>query len=150
MKRIIQSLLILQSIMLLTSSCSTKSNEKDDTPKEVKIGTQVWMTRNLATDTFRNGDPIFEAKTDDEWLNACLDEKPAWCYYRNEASNGSVYGKLYNWFAVIDSRGLAPLGWHIPNDNEWNQLITHLGGKDSASMLFSFLVKQYLLQIRPL
>ena len=60
-----------------------------------------------------------EANTKEEWENACKAGKPAWCYYENSARNGEFFGKLYNWFAVNDSRGIALAGWHIPTDKEW-------------------------------
>jgi uncharacterized protein (TIGR02145 family) len=100
--------------------------------KEVKIGDQIWMSENLNLDKFRNGDPIPEAKTEDEWKKAGENKQPAWCYYNNDPANGEKFGKLYNWYAVNDSRGLAPECWHIPSDTEWTALIDYLGGKDVA------------------
>lgn len=94
--------------------------------KSVKIGDQIWMTENLNVDRFRNGDPIPEARTDEEWEKAGDNSMPAWCYYENNSENGAVFGKLYNWFAVMDSRGLAPEGQHIPNDREWLNLKENL------------------------
>jgi uncharacterized protein (TIGR02145 family) len=94
--------------------------------KEVKIGDQVWMGANLNVDKFQNGDPIPQAKTKNEWIKASKDKKPAWCYYQNNAQNGMTYGKLYNWYAVNDPRGLAPKGWHIPSKSEWDELISFL------------------------
>jgi uncharacterized protein (TIGR02145 family) len=99
----------------------------------VNIGGQKWMLENLNTSYFRNGDPIPEAKTNDEWVKAGNEGKPAWCYYNNDPANGGIYGKLYNWYAVNDSRGLAPSGWHIVSDQEWDQLILSLGGDQIAT-----------------
>ncbi len=101
--------------------------------KTVTIGTQVWMAENLNTSKFRNGDSIPEAKTNAEWVKAANEGKPAWCYYFNNSSNGKLYGKLYNFFAVTDKRGLAPEGWHIPEDAEWDKLADQLGGAKAAS-----------------
>jgi len=98
----------------------------------VTIGTQVWMTKNLDVSTFRNGDPIPQAKTDEEWKKAGENKQPAWCYYNNDPANGAKYGKLYNWYAVNDSRGLAPVGYHIPSDAEWTKLTDFLGGNEVA------------------
>lgn len=98
----------------------------------VTIGTQVWMTKNLDVATFRNGDPIPEAKTWEEWEKAGENKQPAWCYYNNDPANGAKYGKLYNWYAVNDSRGLAPEGWHVPSDAEWTKLTDFLGGEEVA------------------
>jgi uncharacterized protein (TIGR02145 family) len=98
----------------------------------VTIGSQVWTTQNLSTAKFRNGDPIIEAKTDAEWVTAGENGQPAWCYYKNIPANGVKYGKLYNWFAVNDPRGLAPAGFHIPTDEEWTALTNYLGGEGDA------------------
>lgn len=101
--------------------------------KEVKIGTQVWMAENLNVSTFKNGDLITEAKTAEEWKKAGENQKPACCYYKNSATNyREFYGLLYNWYAVIDARGLAPQGYHIPTDAEWTTLTTYLGGEKVA------------------
>jgi uncharacterized protein (TIGR02145 family) len=106
--------------------------EEPPTANEVKIGHQTWMTRNLDVDCFRNGDPIPQMRSKVEWRKAGENREPAWCYYDNLESNGKVYGKLYNWHAVNDSRGLAPVGWHIPTDWEWTQLTDNIGGANQA------------------
>lgn len=102
--------------------------------KSVVIGTQTWTTENLNISTFRNGDPIPEAKTDEEWemSGPQKNEQPAWCYYNNDPVNGAKYGKIYNWIAVNDPRGLAPLGWHVPDEKEWIILMNYLGGAEGA------------------
>jgi hypothetical protein len=92
----------------------------------VTIGNQVWMKQNLNVDEFRNGDPIPEAKSAEEWRNAYEYNQPAWCYYNNDPSNGSKYGKIYNYYAVSDTRGLAPKGWRIPRLEEWEELTNFL------------------------
>jgi uncharacterized protein (TIGR02145 family) len=99
----------------------------------VTIGSQTWMTKNLNVDRFRNGDPIPQAKTLEEWREATRNEEPVWGYYDNDPANGAKYGKLYNWFAVKDPRGLAPEGWHIPSKTEWDLLIDYLGGSSVSS-----------------
>jgi uncharacterized protein (TIGR02145 family) len=98
----------------------------------VTIGNQIWMTENLNVDRFRNGDLIPEAKTADEWELAGNNKQPVWCYYNNDPANGKKYGKLYNFYAVNDSRGLAPAGYHVPSDFEWTTLTTYLGGENAA------------------
>ena len=100
--------------------------------QSVTIGTQTWTTKNLDISTFRNGDAIPQAKTDEEWEAAGENKQPAWCYYENNTANGTKYGKLYNWYAVVDTRGLAPAGYHIPTDEEWTVLSTFLGGEAVA------------------
>jgi uncharacterized protein (TIGR02145 family) len=104
---------------------------------EVTIGNQVWMISNLNVDKFRNGDPIPHAKTDDEWNSAGFNQQPAWCYYGNDPANAAKYGKLYNWYAVNDPRGLAPEGWHVPSDDEWTVLTNALGGDDAGTKMKS-------------
>jgi uncharacterized protein (TIGR02145 family) len=93
----------------------------------VIIGIQEWTVKNLDVSRYRNGDIIPEVKDPEEWARLTTS---AWCYYDNDPENGKMYGKLYNWFAVNDPRGLAPEGFHIPSDNEWSILTTFLGGKD--------------------
>lgn len=80
---------------------------------------QDWMVRNLDVDHYRNGDPIPQVTDQSAWIGL---KTGAWCYYNNDSAYGAVYGKLYNWQAVNDPRGLAPIGWHIPSDGEWNSL----------------------------
>lgn len=76
--------------------------------------------------TYRNGDIIPEVTDPSIWETLTTG---AWCYYNNDSSNGPIYGKLYNWFAVTDPRGLAPVGYHVPSDAEWTILSTYLGGE---------------------
>jgi uncharacterized protein (TIGR02145 family) len=92
-----------------------------------KIGDQVWRNNNLDADTFRNGDTIPHAKTAAEWREAAEKEEPAWCYYNNMNLEGRPIGKLYNWYAVNDSRGLAPIGWKIPSVKDWMILYNYRG-----------------------
>jgi uncharacterized protein (TIGR02145 family) len=101
---------------------------------QVKIGEQVWMAENLDVDKFRNGDPIPHIKTSEEWEKAGEEGKPAWCDFDNDPANGEKYGKLYNWHAVNDPRGLAPEGWQIPSDEDWTQLENFLGEKAGNKM----------------
>lgn len=72
------------------------------------------MIINSDIDSFQNGDPIPYAETDKDWEEEGNNEEPAWSYYNNDPSNGMIYGKLYNWCAIIDPRGLAPTGWLYP------------------------------------
>lgn len=122
MKNTITLLVFLFSILSLTYS------------QTVTIGTQVWMNKNLDVSTFRNGDPIPQAKTEQDWLAAKNNKQPAWCYYENKSENGAKFGKLYNWYAVNDARGLAPVGFHVPSDEEWMKLIDYLGGENLAGI----------------
>ncbi|MCJ8292682.1 MAG: fibrobacter succinogenes major paralogous domain-containing protein [Crocinitomicaceae bacterium] len=122
-------------VVVIIGACSTPVESEDNNkpiPNEVQIGNQVWSTHNLDADKFRNGDRIKYAKTEDDWTTAMAFEKPAWCYYKTDSKNGKKFGKLYNWYAVNDPRGLAPKGWHIPSNNEWQRLLENLGGKKDA------------------
>lgn len=87
------------------------------------------MTENLNVKYFRNGDLIPEVQDPSEWENLT---SPAWCYYNGDSENEELYGVLYNWYAVSDPRGLAPLGWHISTAEEVDNLITCLGGPSVA------------------
>ena len=114
------------------STSSKKTSSSDSIFKTVKIGKQEWMAENLNVDKFRNGDLIPEVKSQKEWEKAGKSGKPAWCNYDNNNINGEKHGKLYNWYAVNDPRGLAPEGWHIPTDVEWGLLVLELGGDKKA------------------
>lgn len=120
--------------LLLLVFCSCNRNKINES---IKIGDKTWAIKNLTVNSFRNGDSIPEAKTEEEWGIAWQDHKPAWCYYENDPKNGEIYGKLYNWFAVNDIRGLAPKGWHIPSKNEWEQLRSFLGLDEAGKKIKS-------------
>jgi len=105
--------------------------------KTVVIGTQTWMAENLNVATFRNGDPIPEAKTQEEWQKAGREGRPAWCYYDFNAENGKVYGKIYNWYAVNDPRDLAPTGWKIPKLNDWRVLEKNVNNLYYSKLIYS-------------
>ena len=132
-----------KSTQTVSKSTQTKSksiqksskSEPDNKSKDVgtvRIGTQTWAAANLNVSTFRNGDSIPEARTNKEWVAAGESGKPAWCYYNNDPAIGLKYGKLYNWYAVNDPRGLAPVGWTLLSDADWAKLINYLGGQGVA------------------
>ena len=83
--------------------------------------TQVWMDKNLNVDTYRNGDKIPQVTDPNEWANLTTG---AWCWYNNDSTKDIKSGKLYNWYAITDPRGITPQGWHIPADAEWTTLLT--------------------------
>ena len=97
--------------------------------KTVKIGNQWWIAENLNVDHYRNGDPVTQVQDPEKWANLTTG---AWCYYDNDPANGNKYGKLYNWYAVNDSRNIAPKGWHVPSNAEWQTLLDYLGGSSVA------------------
>lgn len=117
---------------LSTPVAEKKKSASLNSLQEIKIGVQTWDARNLNVTHFRNGDSIPQAGTPEEWEKAGNLEKPAWCFYNNDTANGGKYGKLYNWYAVNDKRGLAPNGWHVPADTEWAKLTDYLGGEAVA------------------
>ena len=127
--------IIMKKILLLISVavlCTINVSAQSDSIKTTTIGNQVWMTDNLAVSQFRNGDVIKQSKTFADWKRAGEKSEPAWCYYSNNTAYGSQLGKLYNWYAVNDNRGLAPKGWHIASDAEWAKLIDGSDGQQQA------------------
>ena len=110
----------------------------------VTIGNQTWMTKNLDVSTFRNGDTIPEIQDVNEWHKAGEEGRPAWCYYDNDSTYGTTFGKLYNWYAVNDPRGLAPVGYHIPSDQEWTMLTDYLGLNAGSKMKSVPILKTYV------
>jgi uncharacterized protein (TIGR02145 family) len=95
----------------------------------IVINGQEWMQQNLVVTKYRNGDPIPTGLNNTTWQNTTAG---AYAIYNNDAANNTTYGKLYNWYAVNDSRGLCPTGWHVPSDAEWTTLETSLGGSSVA------------------
>jgi uncharacterized protein (TIGR02145 family) len=92
--------------------------------KTITIGTQTWMAENLKTTHYRNGDAIPNVTNGATWQSLTTG---AWCDYKNMPGTSSVFGKLYNFYAVTDARNIAPTGWHVPTDAEWNTMVTYLG-----------------------
>lgn len=97
--------------------------------KSVKIGNQIWMAENLSVDQYRNGDTIPTGFSNAQWE---WTTQGAYAIYKEDPANEELYGKLYNWYAVNDARGLCPLGWHVPSDDEWVILAAQLGGSEIA------------------
>jgi uncharacterized protein (TIGR02145 family) len=86
----------------------------------ITICSQAWSVQNLSVSKYRNGDPIPQVTDPIQWASLMTG---AWCWYNNDSASNWRYGKLYNWYAVKDPRGLAPQGWHIPSEAEWNKLV---------------------------
>jgi uncharacterized protein (TIGR02145 family) len=115
-----------------SSGTVKKPDVKDNDGREittVTIGRQVWMAENLNVVHYLNGDVIPQVQDPGEWERLT---SGAWCFYENKTENGVTYGRLYNWYAVNDPRGLAPKGWHIPSDDDWEKLSGQLGGNKAA------------------
>jgi len=120
MKTAIGSHLVIDNLSEIDSITFVRNNSQ-----EIQIGSQIWMLKNLNVDHYLNGDLIPQVTDQAQWANL---KTGAWCYYNN-VLNDTVYGKLYNWYAVNDQRGLAPKGWHVPTDAEWDTLSNYLGGQ---------------------
>jgi len=100
----------------------------------VNIGAQTWMQKNLNVSKYKNGDIIPQVTNATQWAALTTG---AWCWYNNDsATYAATYGKLYNWYAVNDPRGLAPEGWHMPSDGEWNKLVKFLDLNADTSGVF--------------
>ena len=115
--------------MLINNGSLTATDKDGNQYNVVKIGTQVWTKENLNVSKYRNGDVIPQVTDPTQWINLTTG---AWCYYNNDPANETIYGKIYNWYAVNDPRGLAPEGWHVPSDAEWTTITTFLGGETVA------------------
>ena len=104
----------------------TMTDQDNNTYKTVTIGGQTWMAENLRTTKYRNGDDIPNVEGKTQWS---ITETGAFCWYNNDSSSyKSVYGAVYNWYAVNDSRNIAPAGWHVASTDEYNTLIAYIGG----------------------
>ncbi len=101
----------------------TVTDVDGNTYKTITIGTQVWMAENLKTTQYADKTPIPEITDLASWT---IDTKGAMCWYQNDASNKAKYGALYNWFAVTNPAGLAPQGWHVASDADWQTLEDYL------------------------
>jgi uncharacterized protein (TIGR02145 family) len=112
-----------------TTTTTTTTGCLNCVEEPVVIGTQTWDKCNLNVTTYANGDPIPEVTDPAVWTSLTTG---AWCYYDNDPLNEPIYGKLYNWYALTDPRGLAPVGKSIPTDEDWTTLTTFLGGESIA------------------
>jgi len=129
-------MLVFMSFIILTNSCDDNSTSIENTPakvitdidgneyKIIKIGDQWWMAENLKVIRYNNGDSILNLTNAEDWENS---SSGSVCSYNNYGYTSDVYGRLYNWYAIEDSREIAPNGWHIPSDLEWIELEINLG-----------------------
>jgi len=112
------------------SGTSTVTDIDGNVYDVISIGNQCWMKENLKTSKYRNGDAIPTGLTDSQWTGTT---DGAYAVYANNAANENIYGKLYNYYAVADPRGLCPVGFHVPSNKEWNDLTKFLdSGADTA------------------
>jgi len=123
-------LLILCIVIIFSSIVTAQVTDIDgNTYQTVQIGSQLWMSENLKVIHFSNGDTIPQ-----ETQTAF---GPAWMYYGNNATNDVIYGKLYTGYTALDSRNICPTGWHVPNNSDWNTLISFLGQTDAGKKMKS-------------
>ena len=128
--RLIQFSLIFVSVLLFSwTNDETVVDFDGNIYHTVVIGKQTWLVEDLRVTHYRNGDVIPNVADSAQWTSLTTG---AFCNYNNDSVISNVYGKLYNWYAVNDRRGLAPKGWHIPTDKEWATLIDFLGGESVA------------------
>lgn len=96
----------------------------------------IWTTSNLNVSKFKTGEAIIEAKNSAEWEDALNRGIPAWCYVNNDPSTGKTLGKLYNYYAVTSLKGLAPTGWHIASDFEWEMIYKYHNVKITEANMY--------------
>ena len=113
-------------------SYGSMTDQDGNVYKTVTIGTQTWMAENLRTTKYRDGTAIPNVTDFTAWYYSTTG---AYCTYNNTIRLDSIatFGILYNGYAVIDSRNIAPAGWHVPTDAEWKTLTTYLGGDSVAA-----------------
>jgi uncharacterized protein (TIGR02145 family) len=137
------SLIVMVLVLIITYSCKKEEEKIADKEEEkitdvdgnvyssVTIGTQVWMGENLKTTKYSNGD--FIGTTTPATLDISAEATPKYQWANDgDEDNVGIYGRLYTWYAVTDSRNLCPTGWHLTNDAEWTTLQTFLGGEGLA------------------
>ena len=112
----------------------TMTDQNGNIYKTITIGTQTWMAENLRVTKYRNGDPIPNVTDNAAWAALTTG---AYCSYANTTDKDKIatYGLLYNWFTVTDSRNIAPAGWHVPTNDEWETLTTFLGGAGAGGQM---------------
>jgi uncharacterized protein (TIGR02145 family) len=116
------------------AQCGTVTDIDGNVYNTVQIGNQCWTESNLKTTHYRDGSAIVNGNDSGTWSGNILDSTQIgeWCIYNDSLVNDSLFGKLYNWYAVTDPRGLCPAGWHIADSLEWTTMVNVLGGYDSA------------------
>lgn len=115
-----------------TDSTGTVTDIDGNVYQTIRIGDQWWMMENLEVTHYRNGEPIPHVTDDTTWSGLT---SGAYCNYNNYTDNVATYGRLYNWYAVDDTSNIAPEGWHVPTDEEWQTLIDYLGSSVASGKL---------------
>jgi uncharacterized protein (TIGR02145 family) len=127
----IYQLLAIGFVLFFTVGCKKDETNPSNTVSDidgnvyhtVTIGTQTWMVENLKTTKYNDGTAIPNVTDATTWSTLSTG---AYCDYANTPSNGTTYGKLYNYYSVVDARKLCPTGWHVPTDAEWTTLENYL------------------------
>jgi len=116
---------VFWAVAVVLIGCADSSPTIDGhTYKTVKIGNQEWFAENLKTTVYANGEEIPYSRTDESWENQEMGMR---CSNEHDDAMNAKYGQLYNWYAVNDERGLCPSGWHVPSDEDWQDLEVFLG-----------------------
>jgi len=116
-------LLIILAFYAYKNHAQTVTDYDGNVYNTVTIGTQVWMKENLKTTHYQNGTAIPNVSDGNTWWNLITE---AYCDYDNTAANSLTYGKLYNWYAATSKNNIAPKGWHLPSEEDWNILEKYL------------------------
>jgi uncharacterized protein (TIGR02145 family) len=120
---------IITAYITINCQAQTVTDIDENIYNTVTIGSQIWMKENLKVKHYNNGDEIPNVSNNISWFGLTTG---AYCDYENDGNVATVYGRLYNWFAGNDSRGICPVGWHLPSYAEWMTLINNLGGENIA------------------
>lgn len=123
-------------LLFLSLACSeSQEPQSSQIPNDgIKIGQQIWMRENLRVKTFRNGDLITESKSVDDWVKFYNEKKPAWTSLMWEKNNEQKFGLIYNYYALIDPRGITPKNWKIPTSSDFFELIEFNGGGNQGAL----------------
>lgn len=129
-------IILMGTVLIITGSCKKSDNDKiiseniidkdGNVYTSVNIGTQTWLDKNLNTTKYNNGQNIVTTIPATLDITYEIAPKYQWAY-NGDASSVASFGRLYTWYAVTDSRGLCPAGWHVPSDDEWKTLEMNLG-----------------------
>ena len=116
-------------------SYGTLTDQEGNTYKTVVIGTQTWMAENLRTSKYRNGELIETTNPSTKDITSENSPKYQWTFDFNIGENNlATYGRMYTWYSATDSRNIAPSGWHVPTNRDWQTLYDYLGNKQSEKL----------------
>jgi uncharacterized protein (TIGR02145 family) len=115
--------------LTFTTTSATVTDYDGNVYKTVLIGNQLWLQKNLDVTHYRNGDAIPNDTSPYVWDNT---NSGGYCNYNNDTAMATKFGRLYNFYAVEDSRNVCPVGWHVSTEDEWTALVAYLGGPDVA------------------